>query len=147
MFKKGAGATKTTILSAAPLNFKRDRDQSIAYRIVASVKTPTAAVRAYLDVILANTGATDIAFLAIGIQKEGRDPRAVPLAVPVDAAVALLKPDETPRDVEVDQLMALKVEIDALRCDVAREEYADRGGLLLEGLDDVLLLDVAQAAV
>ena len=61
LFKKGAGATKTTILSAAPLNFKRYDDQSIAYRIVASVKTPTAAVRAYLDVILANTGATDIA--------------------------------------------------------------------------------------
>ena len=68
LFEKGAGATKTTILSAAPLNFKRYRDQSIAY-LVASVKTPTAAVRAYLDVILANTGATDIAFLAIGIQK------------------------------------------------------------------------------
>ena len=61
LFKKGAGATKTTILSAAPLNFKRYGDQSIAYRIVASVKTPTAAVHAYLDVILANTGATDIA--------------------------------------------------------------------------------------
>ena len=69
LFKKGAGAAKTTILSAAPLNFERYGDRSIAYRIVALVKTPTAAVRAYLDVILVNKGSTDIAFLAIGIQK------------------------------------------------------------------------------
>jgi hypothetical protein len=69
LFKKGAGATKTTIFSAAPLKFKSYGDQLVAYRIVASVKTPTAPVRAYLDVILVNKGATDIAFLGLGIQK------------------------------------------------------------------------------
>ena len=33
------------------------------------MKTPTAPVRAYLDVILVNKGATDIALLGLGIQK------------------------------------------------------------------------------
>ncbi|HSS72503.1 MAG TPA: hypothetical protein VLK53_02950 [Gaiellaceae bacterium] len=69
LFKKGAGATKTTIFSSAPLSFKSYGDQSTAHRIVASVKTPTAAVRVYLDVILVNKGRTDIAFLGLGIQK------------------------------------------------------------------------------
>jgi hypothetical protein len=67
LFKKGTGATKTTIFSAGPLKFASYGDQSVAYRIVASVKTP-APVRAYLDVILVNKGAVDIGFLGLGIQ-------------------------------------------------------------------------------
>jgi len=68
LFRKGAGVTKTTVFSSGPLKFRRYGDQSVAYRIVASVKTPTAPVRAYLDVILVNKRATDIAFLGLGIQ-------------------------------------------------------------------------------
>jgi hypothetical protein len=67
LFKKGAGVTKTTIFSSGPLKFRSYGDRSVAYRVVASVKTPTP-VRAYLDVILVNKGATDIAFLGLGIQ-------------------------------------------------------------------------------
>ena len=45
--------------------------------------------------------------------------RTVPLAVAVDAAVALLDADQAPRDVVVDQLVALQVQVDALGGDVA----------------------------
>ena len=68
LFKKGAGATKTTIFSARPLQFESFGDRSVAYRIVASVKAPSARIRAYLDVVLVNKGATDLAFLGLGIQ-------------------------------------------------------------------------------
>ena len=68
LFKKGAGATKTTIFASTPVKFPSYGDRSAAYRIVASVKTPSARIRAYLDVILVNKGATDIAFLGLGIQ-------------------------------------------------------------------------------
>jgi hypothetical protein len=68
LFKQGAGATKTTIFSAKPLQFGSYGDRSVAYRIVASVRAPAARIRAYLDVILVNKGATDLAFLALGIQ-------------------------------------------------------------------------------
>jgi hypothetical protein len=33
------------------------------------VKAPNARIRAYLDVVLVNKGATDLAFLGLGIQK------------------------------------------------------------------------------
>ncbi len=52
--------------------------------------------------------------LGIGFQNEGGDLRRVALAVPVDAAGALLDPDRGPRDVEVDELVALQVGIHAL---------------------------------
>jgi hypothetical protein len=68
LFKKGAGATKTTIFASAPVKFQSYGDRSAAYRIVASVKMPSARIRAYLDVIVVNKGATDIAFLGLGIQ-------------------------------------------------------------------------------
>jgi len=69
LFKKGTGLRKTTIVSARPLQFKSFGDQSVAYRIVASVKAPNARIRAYLDVVLVNKGASDLAFLGLGIQK------------------------------------------------------------------------------
>ncbi len=42
------------------------------------------------------------------LEEQGRDLRRVLLAVAVDAAVALLDADERPRDVEVDELVALQ---------------------------------------
>ena len=59
--------------------------------------------------------------------RSGRDdPRRVLLAVAVDAAVALLDADQAPRDVEVDQLVALRVQVDAFGGDVAGDQHADR---------------------
>ena len=81
------------------------------------------------------------------VQEQGGDLRGRALAVAVDAAVALLDPDQGPRDVEVDQLMALGVQVHALRGDVAGDQHADRRGALLERLHHALLLDVGQAAV
>ena len=50
----------------------------------------------------------------VGAEQQGGDLRRVPLPVAVDAAVALLDPDQAPRDVEVDQLVALGVQVHAL---------------------------------
>jgi hypothetical protein len=67
LFKKGAGATRTTIFSSGRLQFPSYGDRSDAFRIVASLRAPTARVRVYLDVFLVNKGAVDIAMLALGI--------------------------------------------------------------------------------
>ena len=83
----------------------------------------------------------------VGVEQQGRDLRRVPLPVPVDAAVALLDPDQGPRDVVVDELVALRVQVHALAGQVAGDEHADGRGFLLEAFDDGLLLDVGQAAV
>ena len=85
--------------------------------------------------------------LAGRVEQQRGDPRRVLLPVPVDAAVALLDPDQAPRDVVVDQLVALGVQVDALGGDVAGDQHPDRRVLLLERLDDPLLLVVGQAAV
>src|SRR5262249_53088897 len=68
-------------------------------------------------------------------------------AIPVDPAVALLDPDQAPRDVVVDQLVALLMEVHTFRGDIAGDQHADRARLLLEVPDDLLLLDVADPAV
>jgi hypothetical protein len=75
LFEQGAGPANTTIFSSGRLPFPHYGDRSDAYRIVASVKAPTARVLAYLDVFLFNRGATDVAVLAIGIG------RAVPVGL------------------------------------------------------------------
>ena len=49
----------------------------------------------------------------------------VPLAVAVDATVALLDADERPGDVEVDEVVALEVQVDTLGGDIAGDEDAD----------------------
>jgi hypothetical protein len=67
LFRKGAGVPRTTIFSSAPLRFPSYGDRSDAFRIVASVRAPTARVRVYLDIFLVNKGAVDIAMLALGI--------------------------------------------------------------------------------
>ena len=60
------------------------------------------------------------------VEQQRGDPRAVLLAVAVDAAVALLDADQAPRDVEVDQVVALQVQVDALGGDVAGDQDPDR---------------------
>ena len=69
------------------------------------------------------------------------------LPVSVDAAIALLDPDQTPRDVEVNEFVALLVQVDSLAGDVTGDQYADGRVRLLEGFDDLLLFGVAQATV
>jgi hypothetical protein len=58
----------------------------------------------------------------VGREQHGADVGRVLLAVAVDAAVALLDGDERPRQVEVDEVVALAVEVDALRRHVAGEQ-------------------------
>src|SRR4051794_25518443 len=77
------------------------------------------------------------------VQEERRDPGTVPLPVAIDPTVALFDPDQAPRDVVMHELVALHMEVDAFRSDIAGDEHPDRTRLLLEGFDDLLLLDVA----
>ena len=68
LFKKGAGAAKTTIFSSGRLRFQSQGDKSDAFRIVASVKAnATTRVRVYLDIFVMNKGQTDVALLMLGI--------------------------------------------------------------------------------
>ena len=60
------------------------------------------------------------------VEEQGGDLGRVLLAVAVDAAVALLDADQAPRNVEVDQFVALGVQVDAFGRDVARDQHADR---------------------
>ena len=66
------------------------------------------------------------------VEEQRGDLRRVLLPVAVDAAVALLDADQAPRDVVVDQVVALRVQVDALGGDVAGDQDPDRRGLLLE---------------
>ncbi len=85
--------------------------------------------------------------LAVGIEQQGGDLRGMPLPEPVDAPVALFDPDQAPRNVEVDQLVTVGMQVDALGGDVASHQDPDRAGLQLEAVDDLLLLGVAETAV
>src|SRR5438046_2018892 len=67
----------------------------------------------------------------------------------VDAAVALLHAGRVPRDVEVEEVGALALEVDAFAGGVGGEEDADGmiGEGAVEGALDVLALLVGHAAV
>jgi hypothetical protein len=67
LFSKGTAPGRATILSAGRFRFPSYGDRSDAFRIRASVKTPTAPARVYLDLFLVNRGAVDVAVLALGI--------------------------------------------------------------------------------
>ena len=67
------------------------------------------------------------------------------LPVAVDPAVALLDADQRPRQVVVDQVVALAVQVDALGGHVAGEQHAHRLVRQAEALDDLLLLLVGEA--
>jgi len=69
LFRKGAGGSRTTVFSSSRLRFPRYGDRSDAFRIVASVKAPTATVHVYVDIFLLNKGAVDVALLSLGIAR------------------------------------------------------------------------------
>ena len=69
IFKKGAGGSTVTIFSAKPVQVATYGDRSSAFRVVASVKVnSTTHARVYLDILVLNKGAVDIAALALGIR-------------------------------------------------------------------------------
>jgi hypothetical protein len=65
-FKKPNSAK---ILSAGPLAFPRIGDRSNAYRLVATVTTPTATIPVTIDLVAFNKGRTDVALIMLGIAK------------------------------------------------------------------------------
>jgi hypothetical protein len=68
IFRKGITAPNSvTVFSSGMLQFPHFGDQSHAYRILASVKTPSARARVALDVVLLNKGAIDVAVIMLGI--------------------------------------------------------------------------------
>ena len=75
------------------------------------------------------------------------DARRPLLPVAVHAAVALLEDHQRPRQVEVDEPVALVVQVDALRRHVRADQQAQRAGRVAEVVHHPLLVHVAQAAV
>ena len=69
------------------------------------------------------------------------------LPVAVHPPVALLEDHQRPRHVEVDEPVALVVQVDPLRCDVGADQQAQRAHGVAEVLDHALLIYVAEAAV
>jgi hypothetical protein len=68
IFRKGITAPNSaTILSSGTLQFPAAGDQSHAYRISASVKTPAGRARVAIDIVLFNKGALDVAVIMLGI--------------------------------------------------------------------------------
>jgi hypothetical protein len=70
LFAKGVTKPSSAkIVSAGLLSFPKAGDRSNAYRLVASVKTPTATVPVAADIVLFNKGRTDVALIFFGIKK------------------------------------------------------------------------------
>ena len=69
------------------------------------------------------------------------------LPIAVNTAIALLNADQGPRDVVVNQLVALQVEVHALRSHVPGDQHTNGARGLLEGLHEFLLLHVREAAM
>jgi hypothetical protein len=69
LFAKGLKPNVTKIVSAGPMSFPRVGDRSNAYRLVASVKTPTVTLPVTADIVLFNKGRTDVAMIFVGIGK------------------------------------------------------------------------------
>ena len=68
LFKKGiTKPNSATIFFAGSLAFPPYGDRSNAYRIRASVKTPTATVPATIDVVVFNRGRIDVAIILVAI--------------------------------------------------------------------------------
>ena len=64
------GITKPSVakvVSAGPIAFPKAGDRSNAYRLVASVKTPTVTLPVTADIVLFNKGRTDVAMIFLGI--------------------------------------------------------------------------------
>ena len=57
------------VVSARPIAFPKAGDRSNAYRLVASVKTPTVTLPVTADIVLFNKGRTDVAMIFLGIAR------------------------------------------------------------------------------
>ena len=69
LFKKGARPTVVTIVSTGSLAFPKYGDRTVAYRLKAAVKTPSANVPVTVDIVLVNRGRIDVAMIFLGISK------------------------------------------------------------------------------
>ncbi len=68
LFAKGVTKPSAAkIVSAGPVAFPKAGDRTNAYRLVASVKTPTATLPVTADIVLFNKGRTDVAMIFLGI--------------------------------------------------------------------------------
>ena len=66
------GITKPSsaqVVSARPIAFPRVGDRSNAYRLIASVRTPSGTVPVTADIVLFNSGRTDVAMIFLGIAR------------------------------------------------------------------------------
>jgi hypothetical protein len=70
LFAKGiTKPSSAKVVSARPIAFPRVGDRSNAYRLVASVKTPTVTLSVAADIVLFNKGRTDVAMIFLGIAR------------------------------------------------------------------------------
>ena len=70
LFKKGiTKPNSATVFFAGALDFPSYGDRSNAYRIRASVKTPTATVPATIDIVVFNRGRIDVAIIFVAISQ------------------------------------------------------------------------------
>ena len=70
IFKNGVmKPSSATIFSAGPLRFPKYGDRSNAYRVTALVQTPSARVRATIDLVVFNPGRVDVAIIVLGVNK------------------------------------------------------------------------------
>jgi hypothetical protein len=70
LFKKGiTKPNSATVFFSGPLDFPSYGDRSNAYRIRASVKTPTVTVSATIDIVVFNRGRIDVAIIFIAISQ------------------------------------------------------------------------------
>ena len=81
------------------------------------------------------------------LRDQVRDLRCGCLSVAVDPPVALLENHQGPRHVEMDQSVALVVQVDAFRGNIRTDQQADRTLRVAEVLDNALLVNVAHPAV
>ena len=70
LFAKGfTKPSAAKVVSAGPIAFPKAGDRSNAYRLVASVKTPTVTLPVTADIVLFNKGRTDVAMIFLGIAR------------------------------------------------------------------------------
>jgi len=69
------------------------------------------------------------------------------LAVAINTAISLLKGEERPRNIEVEETVGLVVEVNALRGDVGADEDTEGGAGAAEVLDNGVLVVVGEATV
>jgi hypothetical protein len=85
LFAKGITKPNSAkVVSAGPLAFPRIGDRSSAYRLVATVTTPTGTVPVTIDLVAFNKGRTDVALIMVGI------PKAFPAAFEQAAALRVV---------------------------------------------------------